>query len=192
MDLAALISEAEKLTRTGTLLVPNGSGVPAAIWHGLMQGEPCISVRRPNGWLVVIPDDHDSGEVRLATDTQPPGVPLFAEPYRSLPPPDALFKYGSPAVERYLKAHGWDRDEPLNPNFPDSAAHEYERLWQKNCPMYSDAAWAVLGGWNFPWPGRDSIDRSAQVLVAWTTRDCEPWLEVFETDGRFIVLQRIT
>lgn len=192
ITLANLIVEADALARPGTLLVPNGSGTPSAIWHGFRPGQPCVSVRRHGAWLSVVPDRESGGEALLREDPPSPGVPLFAEPYRSLPPPDALFRFGSSVVERYLTANGWDREEPLSANFPDEAAHEYERVWQENCPLYSDSAWAVCGGWHFPWPDGDFFERPGAELAVWTLRDSEPWVEVFEADGVFTVCQRIT
>ncbi|NZA24912.1 hypothetical protein H0E84_00795 [Luteimonas sp. SJ-92] len=142
--------------------------------------------------MSVVPDEDLSGDAVLGSGSPAPGVPLFAEPYSSLPPPDALFMFGSSLVERYLVSNGWVREEPLNSNFPDGAAHEYERIWQKNCPIFTDTAWAVCGGWNFPWPDGDFIERSGTDLAVWTLREAEPWVEVFEENGVFTVRQRIT
>ena len=119
-------------------------------------------------------------------------APLFAEPYMSLPPVDAVFLFGSERIEQFLLENNWSRTVPFNANFRGSAAHEYERLWQGNCPLYRRDLTAVLGGWNVPWPDGDFEDLAASELLVWTLEEAEPWVEAFRSNGSFRVFQRIT
>ena len=70
----------------------------------------------------------------------------------------------------------------------------YERLWQKECPMYRESdIYAMLGGWHFPMPDDDWHDLVDEQLMVFTLRDSEPWVEAWRTQtGDFTVIQRIT
>jgi hypothetical protein len=120
-------------------------------------------------------------------------VKLFAHQRRSLPPIDAVFRFGSPVVQGWLRSHGWEPDWGYNSNFKDPRpAEHYERAYQAECPLYSGGAHAVLGGWHFPWPDGDWEELLGRPLLVWTFADSEPWLEVWGGDGDFQVMQRIT
>ena len=93
------------------------------------------------------------------------GHPLYAHPAPSLPPPDAL-------------------------SAEDDVA--YIRLWQANCPLYTEESVAVLGGWHFPWPDGDWEELREHRLLVWTIEGSEPWVEVWAEPGGLRVLQRIT
>ena len=90
---------------------------------------------------------------------------LFAHDAQSLPPPDAL---------------------------PPDVYNQYLPIWQSNCPLYTDEAVAVLGGWHFPWPDGDWEELQETPLVLWTIAESEPWVEVWNEEGEFKVMQRIT
>ncbi len=94
-----------------------------------------------------------------------PANRLFAHEGQSLPPPDAM------AVEDY------DR---------------YLPIWQSNCPLYTNEAVAVLGGWHFPWPDGDWEELQTKPLLLWTIDESEPWIEVWKEPTGFNVIQRIT
>lgn len=191
MDLAQFQSEAQRLARRATLLKARGKGEPVAYWHGVDPGKPCISLRRKARWLTVRLDDA-AGHVEEKDHPFRSPTPLFAQEVSSLPPVDAVFLLGSGAIETYLRAHGWARTEPFNGNFPDEVPKQYERLWQSNCPLYSNDVAAVCGGWHFPWPDGDFRELLDSELVVWTIRDAEPWVEVFAKGDAFAVRQRVT
>jgi len=191
MDLAQFQAEAEKLARRATLLSVSGKGNPVAYWHGVRRGEPCISLRRKGSWLNVHLSG-TTGDVELRRDALRSSMPLFAEELISLPPVDAVFLQGSGAVAAYLQRNGWKRTDPFNSTFPDRVPHEYEKLWQKNCPLYTNTAAALCGGWHFPWPDGDFLQLVDSELVVWTLMEAEPWIEVFERGDVFAVKQRIT
>lgn len=93
------------------------------------------------------------------------GLPLFAHTALSLPPPIALSA----------------EDDEL-----------YEKAWQANCPLYTDEALAVLGGWPFPWPDSDWEELRDGRLLAWTIAESEPWVELWQESDGFRVRPRTT
>ncbi len=137
MNLAAFQAEAERLARPGYLLRKIGTGDPAGYWHGIEEGQPCVSFESGSRWLTVTVQG-GAGSVSLSEKPYKSDVPLYAEHYVSLPPVDAVFLQGSELVGRFLAEHDWSRTEPFNDNFPGQIAHEYEALWQSNCPLYRE------------------------------------------------------
>jgi hypothetical protein len=91
-----------------------------------------------------------------------------------------------------LTRYGWQRTWPFNDNFKGSVPHDYERLWQANCPMYTKGIVAVCGGWYFPWPDGDFTELLNSQLLLWTFKDAEPWIEVYFDGQGFSVKERIT
>jgi hypothetical protein len=121
------------------------------------------------------------------------GQRLYAHAARSLPPIDAIFRLGGEAVQQWLRALEWQLDWEYNENFSDRATVElYERHYQSQCPLYTNKAFAVLGGWHFPWPDGDWPELLNQPLALWTLKESEPWLEVWATASGYRVVQRIT
>jgi len=119
--------------------------------------------------------------------------PLYAHAARSLPPIDAVFRFGSAAVQQWLREHNWQSDWGYNSNFADPApADEYERLYQSRCPLYAGGSFAVLGGWHFPWPDGDWAELLVQTLLVWTFEESEPWVEVWSGTEGLRVKQRLT
>ena len=119
--------------------------------------------------------------------------PLYAIAGRSLPPIDAIFRFGGDSVHEWLREQGWEPNWGYSDNFKDpEPVHEYERLYQGECPLYTSGAFAVLGGWHFPWPDNDWEERLAEQLLVWTFEESEPWVEVWGTSSGYRVLQRIT
>lgn len=113
-------------------------------------------------------EDGESGSVRhdpSAILCAAGGIPLYAYPVPSLPPPEALSA---------------EDDE------------EYIRLWQSNCPLYTGEATAVLGGWHFPWPDGDWEELREVPFLVWTLEDAEPYVEVWGGPDAFRVMPRIT
>jgi hypothetical protein len=112
-----------------------------------------------------------------------------------LPPIDAVFARGSEAVGEWIRSHGWERTDRYNDNFKDAAiVLEYQRLWQREFPIYFESdIHAVLGGWHLPMPDDDWHDLLDEQLMVFTIRDSEPWVEAWRTrTGQFGVIQRIT
>jgi hypothetical protein len=89
------------------------------------------------GLISVFTDDEDGGSVARDREgtlpERPDGLKLFASRSISLPPLDAVFRYGSPAVHNWLSALGWDPRWGVPPSFPGRAVtDEYERLYQRH------------------------------------------------------------
>ena len=194
MNSAELLqAEAAALIRPAVLLVEQGEGEAVAYWLAdPVAHEPCIAFQHAQAWHVLVPNATDGGKCLPLSDPTllARGVPLHAREHVSLPPVDALFRFGSARIADYLARHDWVREEAFNDNFPDPAAHAYERQWQATCPLYMDEAVAVLGGWNFPWPDGDFAECARDELVLWTLRGSEPWLEVFARAGAWRVVGR--
>ncbi len=142
-------------------------------------------------------DDCVSGMVTVDDSLTLPdptdGLKLYAHPESSLPPLEAVFKLGSSDVADWLRANNWQPDWGFNDNFPDrTPVDSYERAYQNQLPLFNDSAHAVLGGWHMPWPDGDWDELVDKRLIAWTFAESEPWVEVWDDEGRFRVIQRIT
>lgn len=121
------------------------------------------------------------------------GTKLYAELSRSLPPLDAIFRFGSAEVHRWLAELGWSPDSGYNDNFKGKeVARSYEKIYQNELPLYSGGAHAVIGGWHLPWPDGDWDELVDKSLVLWTFEDSEPWVEVWQEESGFRVIPRIT
>lgn len=187
MDTTELLAAAQRLARPCVLLKHSG---PADRLAGVWGGPSVVAC--PSGpfrhWLSIdcrfLPaligvssgvisvfsnqDDCKTGVVEYDPSAKLPAsasLPLFAHEGQSLPPPDAM---PSEEYERYLPS------------------------WQSNCPLYTNEAAAVLGGWHFPWPDDDWVELQEKSLLLWTIEESEPWIEVWKEIGGFRVIQRIT
>jgi hypothetical protein len=209
-----LIEEGERLARNCVWLLSEGNPKEfAGVWRGpglvspMAQGyehwlsigcrflprgiapdSGCLSVYTKNvdryGMVIVDP----AAELEHGK-----GRRLHAQPARSLPPIDAVFRFGSSEVRDWLVSVGWQPDWEYNDNFRDRAtAEHYLRHWQQNCPLYREDVFAVLGGWHFPWPDGDWAELLDRPLVLWTVAESEPWVEVWGWDDGFRVIQRVT
>ncbi|MDF3083080.1 hypothetical protein [Burkholderia sola] len=188
------LNEARRLARPCRQYRFAADGEPVTgYWHGVDDGALCISIERDGVWLNVYLDDGGTGG-RVETSTHPvrSDRPLCRSDALSLPPVDAVFRFGSAAIGAYLDAHGWQRDWGFNGNFKGAAAHDYEREWMAQCPLYADGVVAVAGGWHMPWPDDDWNEPIDVELVLWTFEESEPWVEVFSNGSRYSVIQRIT
>jgi hypothetical protein len=111
----------------------------------------------------------------------------------SLPPLDAVFMFGSPAVHAWLAELGWKPDWGWNNNFRAAdVANAYNRAEAACMPLGGDEAYAMLGGCNSPWPEGDWLELIETPLVLMTFAESEPWIEVFNMGDRFKVIPRIT
>jgi hypothetical protein len=112
-----------------------------------------------------------------------------------LPPIDAVFARGSEVVGEWIRSHGWERTDRYNDNFKDAAiVLEYQRLWQREFPIYFESdIHAVLGGWHLPMPDDDWHELLDEQLMVLTIRNSEPWVEAWRMrTGKFKVIQRHT
>jgi hypothetical protein len=213
MTAAELIAEGERLAKPCLSLRDKGAGAPCAIWGGPGPLPPPGPKHRH--WITLdceaFPEHFPgaTGSASLYADYVEAGALLlgpklslvrarsttllYAHPARSLPPIDAVFRFGSPRVQEWLAAHGWEPTWEYNDNFPDrETARAYERAWQDQCPLYGRGVHAVVGGWHVPWPDGDWEDLLADTLVLMTLEESEPWIEVWRTAAGFRVIQRIT
>jgi hypothetical protein len=200
MNIDLLTSEADKLSRLVTCLVPDKTGDIVGIWWGAesdqhkedvpywlaLDGAALPTLGIASKFLVVSVDHSSLSGVATVLDSAPrdstrKGRPLYAVAARSLPPIDAVFLFGSDEVDTWLAECSWQRDWEYNDNFPDPVARHYEELFQLQHPLYTNSAWAAVGGWHLPWPDGDWRERLNDRLLVTTYRDSEPWLEVWAT-----------
>ncbi len=214
MTSEQLIEEGRQLQRPCVFLRPEVNGPVAAIWHERDDNE--IESTSHHCWLTVdarhVPglapsvtkylsifsdeDNCQGGRVEV-TPSWPkrPGTELYAYPASVLPPIDAVFARGSEHVGDWIRSHGWERTDRYNDGFKEAAVvREYERLWQREFPIYFDSdIYAVLGGWHFPMADDDWHDLLDEQLMVFTIRDSEPWVEAWRTvNGQFRVIRRTT
>ena len=193
MNIDTFRLEAEALARPAVLLRESGEGDPLAFWHGAKANHSCISIRQGDAWLNVSLDHtYTGGHAQLAPNPITSPIPLYGQSFTCLPPVDAVFLLGSQKIGDFLAEHDWPRDEPYNRNFPNSVPEQYEIQWQESYPLYQSGIDAVLGGWHMFWPDGDWHDLLSETLVAWTLRDCEPWVEIWRHGDAYTVKQRIT
>jgi hypothetical protein len=119
-------------------------------------------------------------------------IPLTAKRAHSLPPFEALLLYGGPAVQEWLASLGlkrWQYEDA-----PRKARKEYEEVFNRQLPLYSDQPpFARVGGWHVTWPDDDFYIPREMRLMVWTFRDAEPWYEVFLSPLRnYVIKERIT
>jgi hypothetical protein len=194
MNFDDFFAEANRLAKPSRQYRFAKNGEPiSGYWHGIGAGGLCISVERRGQWMnVYLDEEYKSGRVELSPEPLVSDHPLCRSDAASLPPIDAVFRFGSSSVEKYLEANGWKRDWGFNNNFKGAIAHEYEREWAKQCPLYAKGVVALEGGWNMPWPDDDWEDLLGHEFVLWTFEDSEPWVEVFSDGTNYRVIQRIT
>jgi hypothetical protein len=125
------------------------------------------------------------------------GVALYGREAMSFPPLDAVFKYGGPAVKKWLRSLGMPRPEQWDPYFQArKLAEPYDDEFRKRCQLYDfrdrNRIAAILSGWHMPFDDDwDALTRKR--LVLWTLWNSEPWVEVWlSKSGSFQVMDRIT
>jgi len=208
-----LYAEAEKLARSSYLLKATGSKSKlAAVWHASEEVEVdgevyfhCLSVdtawlpKKLNpgmGCLSLYLDEESYclGIVRLEQGRRlehfKAARALYAHQARSLPPLEAIMRFGSARVEEWLDCIGSSRTDQYAPNTTE--AQDYIQLWLKEHPLYQDDIFAVIGGWHFPWGYGDWGELLEHELMFWTLEDAEPWFEVWQAQNEFQVLYRVT
>lgn len=153
----------------GQAIVPGPSG-PYRHWLSVDARFLPAGLGPGAGVLSVFTNEDDCASGVVAFDPSAKLIPpranaLFAHAGESLPPPDAL---------------------------PPEVYDKYLGLWQSSCPLYTNEAAAVVGGWHFPWPDGDWEDLREIPFVLWTIEDSEPWVEVWKEPDGFKVIQRTT
>ncbi|MEW4566640.1 hypothetical protein AB1L88_02115 [Tautonia sp. JC769] len=209
-----LIDEGRRLARPCVYLRSTGEHL-AGIWggdgiipcgdgpyrHWLSIGTQYIPDGRSKspGCLSIYTNEDDCTTGIVAVDAErilpeaSEGLRLYAHPDSSLPPLEAVFKFGSSEVRRWLTSNNWEPEWGYNDNFPDrTATGIYERKYQRQLPLFSGDAYAVLGGWHMPWPEGDWDEMVEKQLIVWTFADSEPWVEAWRDDNNYNVIQRIT
>ena len=224
MTFAELVAEAQRLARRCLHLVAVSThdAPPVAVWGGAgppasrnsgrhwltvssARLSPVDGQRLPGGSLTVrVSARGGRATVETASDDILPALlgdgsatPLVARDEISLPPLDAVFRFGSPRVRAWLESLGWIENDvpyPYTDAFPQSEpTAEYERYWQQRHPFYTGGVHAIVGGWHMPWPDGDWSERLADRLLLWTLADAEPWVELWLTaEGVVQIRERIT
>ena len=215
MNGDALIAESRRLARPCVHLRPDGEPhAAAAIWRGEgLVPPPGVGYEHwltidcrflpaaagpPSGCLSVYTEDRDrhgavTHDPAAALSLSRGGRLLYAHPAESLPPLEAVFLRGSPAVAEWLASLSWPAECGWNGNFPDAVvADAYFAAQQDNLPMGGESVFAVLGGWPVPWPDGDWSELADLPLVVFTLAESEPWVEAFRVGDGFRVIQRIS
>jgi hypothetical protein len=208
-----LLEEGRKLSRPCVYLRDMGEGDVAAVWGGPgavaapdssykhWLSLDCRFLPEPAnlaGCLSVYTDEEEGGIAAVDTAVillpTKDGIPLFGHNDLSMPPIDAIFRFGSAAVQDWLRDNAWEPEWGYNDNFSGrDAVAGYESAVQKMSPLYTGTAFAQLGGWNMPWPEGDWEELLDQTLLVWTFQDAEPWVEVWQdAEHELRVIQRIT
>jgi hypothetical protein len=212
MTAEELIQEGRALTRPSTFLRKEPSGPVAAWWYPMDYDDynrtrvrrwvtvdgrfiPSFGLHEPT-FLTVFSHERRDDEGRVEVTKcwpEQPGVPLYAYPVSVLPPIDAVFAQGSPAIDHWLSSHGSKRTDDFLSSLDDEAIQGYEEAWRAESPIFASDISAVLGGWHMMWPEGDFNDLLKDQLLIWTLEEPEPWVEVWRTAaGDFKVRQRIT
>ncbi len=158
-------------------LLPEYAG-DARAWTSVLAG----SFREEEGLLL-----EWTGDLPAAS----PGLTLLGpRPYRSLPPIEGIFLFGSSAVAAWLAELGWPRDEPFAPEFPDSLGARYDAYYLEQYPHGQPDARAVLGGWHNFWPDGDWYQLN-EYVPALCARQEENWIEVYYREGQWLVVPRL-
>lgn len=141
-----------------------------------------VDVPIPHQQLLIIRDGPnyrigDPNTIEISEST-----PLYAEEALSLASIEAVFLADDPAIQSWLADNNWEPDCYFNNNFKDrKTVHAFERIWQKNHPIYADdrSVVAIVGGWHFFWPDDDWYEKINQHLLLWTVQTFEPWVELW-------------
>ena len=192
MELDQFLVEAKALARPGYLLETQGVGEAVALWHDFDTEGRVVSLQHGGSWITLKTNSRLGPSVVPAHRDELVGRPLFARPYVSLPPVDAVFLLGSSSVAKYLEDNGWSRNEPFNENFKHPTPAAYERMWQESCPMFQTGVAAVAGGWLFPWADVEWDELIASELVVWTLKGADPWFDVIFQEGRYAAYEHVT
>ena len=113
------------------------------------------------------------------------GKALYAHSAMSLPPLEAVFRYGSGAVKKWLTKIGWKAEWGWNGNFPaPEVADAYAAAQRINLPLDGASVFAVLGGWHTEW------DRDWRLSTGKSTSVQRPIMPIMFTRTPVIALKR--
>lgn len=128
--------------------------------------------------------------IDINTQTQAvPGHPLYAHPFTSWPPIEAMYEFGSPTFKQWNSLSGRNQLERT------TVFDAYDKHLRMNNPLlgWPFGVYAALGGWSEPWPENDWYDLQEKRFVLFTYEDAEPYSEVWlDKDRNFQVIQRIS
>ena len=186
-----LLREGERLAKPCVRLEEAGSDY-CEVWGGM--GVVPLRDARFRHWISVdsraLPEGHalsgcfsvyanqeDAATGLVLVDRQaslppsPDGQKLYRHTGLSLPPIEGIPRYGSDAVQLWLKANQWRPEWGYNSNFRDRLSVEaYRQCYQDQLDFKGATAVALLGGWHFPWWNEDWADLLSARLLVWTLR----------------------
>lgn len=212
MDLETLIIEAQKLVRPWTMLTTEATSPDqpiAGYWGGLNpQRTPILildcrylPMRDLQGCLQIDLIDTERLYYSATIKNQPSDclghetmIALYAQTTTSLPPLDAVLRFGSAAIQAWSKPFCEASNWPCADDIPDrSLVDAYETVYQAQHPLYCENAIASLGGWHMVWPDGDWAELLEQRLLVCTYAEAEPWLEVWiDRSSSLKVIERFT
>lgn len=219
MNLADLIREGEHLAKPSLVLTEQPANNPiVAYWGGTGRTDLPARARSFSnnehritldcGWLakhgvrltgslsVYVSPTNERGSVYYDAATpfssaSVDGLPLYGVEQPSFPPIQAVCLYGSAAVEQWIHTLGLTRYD-YDTIESTELGQQYQQEWINRSPFYNGTYAAVIGGWHMQWPEDDFYMPREMRLVAWTFRDAEPWIEVWERLPNFRVNLRTT
>ena len=212
MDLATLLIEAHELVRPWAMLAvePTNPEQPiVGYWGGLDPQQTPILVLDcyylpmldRQGCLHIDLIDPEQGYYSATIKTQPSDcagdatmIALYAQTTTSLPPLDAVLRFGSAAIQAWIAPFREDRAWICADDIPDrSLVDAYEAVYQAQHPLYREDAIASIGGWHMVWPDGDWAELLTHHLLVCTYAEAEPWLEVWiDQSGSLKVIERFT
>lgn len=206
-----LLSEGTRLARPCAYLRTEGTDY-CAVWGGMgvvplrdarfrhwisVDGRALPEGLAMSGCFSVYANQEDCATGLVLVDRQavlpanPDGEKLYRHHGLSLPPIEAVFRYGSELTQDWLRSQQWRPEWGYNQNFRDRRpAESYLQRYREQVDFKGDQVVAVLGGWHFPWLSGDWAEWLAAQLLVWTLRRSEPWVEVWDDRGRLRVIQR--
>lgn len=121
----------------------------------------------------------------------PDGIKLYAHQTTCFPPLDAIFRYGTEAVQQWLRANQWQPEWGYSPQFRDHQTTELcAAAYQEQLDLKGGLIDAVLGGWPMSWRIGEWEEQADRRLLLWTWRDSPPWIEMWQDRGQLRVVQR--
>lgn len=221
MDIETFSREARKVAKSSFHLSRSPSyGQLAAIWGGSGL-KPELTSAEYKCWITVdcrfLPLEGKGGCLSVYTDIGSEGenpegavvydsgatleqvivessLKLFAKRHISLPPASAVFRIDSPIIQEWIKEIGW-RPSKYDPSIPyhNPIVKAYDDLYDPTSPFHREDIYAVLGGWNFPFPDTEWDLLIKDNLLLSTLAESEPWVEVWDVgNNEFKVCERVT
>lgn len=211
MTADELLEEGHRLVKPCAQLTREGTDY-CAVWGGM--GVVPLRDARFRHWISVasraVPGEHGlTGCFSVYTNQEdratglvlvnrhatlppvPDGIKLYAQRATCFPPLDAIFRYGSTAVQNWLRTNQWQPEWGYSPQFRDHRiTAPCAAAYQQQLDLKGSAIDAVLGGWPMTWRLGDWDERPECQLLLWTWRDSPPWIELWQDRGQLRVIQR--